>query len=152
MYLNQVSIIGNLTRDPELKKLPNGTSVANFSVATNRVWYDAQKQKQEAVEYHNIVAFGKQAENIAQYMKKGSSILIQGRLQTQSWEDQATQKKMYRTEIVAENVQFGSKPTGNTATTTTSSGIQYPEATVDYPELDEGDYPDEPINVEDIPF
>jgi len=145
MYLNSVNIIGNITRDPELKSLPSGSKVANFSVATNRVWYDAQKQKQEEVEYHNVVAFGKQAENIAQFMKKGSSILVQGRLKTQSWEDTTTQKKMYRTEIIAENVQFGSKR--ESTLQETSSGIEYPkENSIDYPELDES------VDPNDIPF
>lgn len=107
MYLNKTIIIGNLTKDVELKALPNGSKVANFSVATNRVWYNESKEKQEAVEYHNIVAFGKQAETIAQYMKKGSQILVEGRLQTRSWETDG--KKNYRTEIVMENMQFGKK-------------------------------------------
>lgn len=108
MYLNKTIIIGNLTKDVELKALPNGSKVANFSVATNRVWYNESKEKQEAVEYHNIVAFGKQAETVAQYMKKGSQILVEGRLQTRSWE--ADGKKNYKTEIVMENMQFGNKP------------------------------------------
>ena len=87
MYLNSVTIIGNLTRDVELKSLPNGTKVANMSIATNRVWKDQQGQKQEATEYHNIVVFGKQAETSAQWLAKGSQVLVQGRLQTRSWED-----------------------------------------------------------------
>jgi single-strand DNA-binding protein len=107
MYLNSVTVIGNITKDIELKVLPNGTKIANFSVATNRTWYNDKKEKMEEVEFHNIVAFGNQAENIAKYMTKGSNILIEGRLKTQSWEDTATQKKMYRTEIIAEKVQFG---------------------------------------------
>lgn len=107
MYLNKTIIIGNLTKDVELKALPNGSKVANFSVATNRVWYNESKEKQEAVEYHNIVAFGKQAETVAQYMKKGSQILVEGRLQTRSWETDG--KKNYRTEIILENFQFGKK-------------------------------------------
>lgn len=107
MYLNKTIIIGNLTKDVELKALPNGSKVANFSVATNRVWYNESKEKQEAVEYHNVVAFGKQAETVAQYMKKGSQILVEGRLQTRSWETDG--KKNYRTEIILENFQFGKK-------------------------------------------
>lgn len=108
MYLNKATIIGNLTRDPELKALPSGQNVASFSVATNRTWKDKDGQKQEDVEYHNIVVFGKTAENVARYMKKGSQILIEGRIQTRSWEKDG--EKKYRTEIVAESVQFGSKP------------------------------------------
>ncbi len=150
MYKNSVVIIGNLTKSPETKALPSGTKVTNFSVATNRVWYDAQKQKQEEVEYHNIVVFGRQAETSAQYLVKGSQVLIEGRLKTQSWEDKDTQKKMYRTEIIAEQVQFGRRP-DNTGTPQAQSGIEYPKATPDYSELDEGDYGDidDPAN---IPF
>lgn len=105
LSLNQATIIGNITRDPELKALPSGSKVVNFSVATNRTWYDAEKKKQEEVEYHNIVAFGKQAETIAQYMKKGSQILVEGRLQTRSWEQDGVKK--YSTEIILEKFQFG---------------------------------------------
>jgi len=101
-------IVGNLTKDPELKQLPSGSSVANFSVATNRTWKDKDGAKQEDVEYHNIVIFGKMAETVAQYMRKGSQLMIEGRLQTQSWEKDGVKK--YRTEIVAESVQFGAKP------------------------------------------
>lgn len=109
MYLNHVIIIGNLTRDPELKSLPSGNKVTNFSVATNRVWMK-DGEKNEDVEYHNVVTFGRQAETSAQYLKKGSQAMIQGRLQTRSWDDKDTGKKMYRTEIIAGNVQFGSRP------------------------------------------
>lgn len=109
MYLNKATIIGNITRDPELKALPTGMKVCSFSVATNRVWKDNNGAKQEAVEFHNIVVFGKQAEATAQYMKKGSQVLVEGRIQTRSWEDKTSGDKKYRTEIVAENVQFGSK-------------------------------------------
>ena len=90
MYLNKVIIIGNLTRDPELKALPSGTQVTNIGVATNRTWKDKEGNKQDAVEFHNVVAFGRTAEIINQYLKKGSSVLIEGRLQTQSWEDKET--------------------------------------------------------------
>lgn len=107
MYLNKAIIIGNITKDPELKALPSGQSVVNFSLATNRVWKDAQGQKQEDVEYHNVVVFGKQADTINQYCKKGDSLLVEGRIQTRSWETDG--KKNYRTEIVCENFQFGQK-------------------------------------------
>ncbi len=107
MYINSVTLIGNLTRDPELKALPSGSKVSNISIATNRVWFNDKKEKQEAIEYHNIVAFGKQAETIAQYCKKGDQILVEGRLQTRSWEQDGS--KRYATEIVLENFQFGQK-------------------------------------------
>lgn len=107
MYLNKAIIVGNLTRDPELKALPSGDKVCSFSVATNRVWKDKDGAKQETADFHNIISFGKQAENIAQYMVKSSQILVEGRIQTRSWEKDGV--KRYATEIVAENVQFGSK-------------------------------------------
>src|SRR5580704_2799187 len=110
MYLNKAIIIGNLTRDPELKALPSGSKVTTFSVATNRTYKDKNGAKQESVEFHNIVVFGKVAELVAQYLKKGSQALIEGRIQTRSWDDKDGQKK-YRTEIVADTVQFGSRPT-----------------------------------------
>src|SRR3989344_5230102 len=106
MNLNKVLIIGNLTRDPELKTLPSGTAVASFGVATNRVWKDQNGAKKEDVQFHNIVAFGRQGEVVNQYSKKGSMIFIEGRLQTRDWEGQDG-KKNYRTEIVAERIQLG---------------------------------------------
>lgn len=111
MNLNKVFIIGNLTRDPELRSLLSGASVVNFSVATNRIWKDQQGQKQEQVEFHNVVAFGRQAEIINQYLTKGSMVMVEGRLQTRNWEKDGV--KHYRTEIVAESVQFGPKSGGN---------------------------------------
>jgi len=82
MYLNKVFIIGNLTRDPELKAIPSGIKVCSFSVATNRVWKDKNGARQEAADYHNVVVFGRQAETVTQYMKKGSQVMIEGRMQT----------------------------------------------------------------------
>ena len=112
MYLNKAILIGNLTRDPEIKAIPSGTKVATFGIATNRVWKDKNGVKQENVDFHNIVVFGRQAEIVGQYMKKGSSILIEGRIQTRSWDDAAGVKK-YRTEIIADRTPAGplSKPT-----------------------------------------
>src|SRR3989304_10294462 len=109
MYLNKAIIIGNLTRDPELRSLPSGVKVCSFALATNRVWKDKNGVRQESADYHNIVAFGRQAETVAQYMKKGSSMLIEGRIQTRSWEDKTSGEKKYRTEIVADRTQFGPK-------------------------------------------
>src|SRR3989344_9197840 len=106
MYLNKAFIAGNLTRDPELKALPSGSKVTTFSIATNRVWTDSQGKRQEATDYHNIVVFGRQAETSAQYLRKGSQALIEGRIQTRSWEGQDG-KKQYRTEIIAEGMQMG---------------------------------------------
>ena len=149
MYLNKAIVIGNLTRDPELKSLPSGIKVCSFSVATNRVWKDKNGARQESADYHNIVVFGRQAETVAQYMKKGSSILVEGRMQTRSWDDKGTGEKKYRTEIIADRTQFGSKGTpSNNAPATTAPSSEAPK------EDDMGgiEYPEEDINPEDIPF
>ncbi len=153
MYLNKVFIIGNLTRDPELKAIPSGIKVCSFSVATNRVWKDKNGARQEAADYHNIVVFGRQAETVAQYMKKGSQVMIEGRMQTRSWDDPATNSKKYRTEVIADRVQFGStgvaKSGGNFDQ---SSPKNSPVEDKDEGGLDTIEYPDEQINAEDIPF
>lgn len=106
MNLNKVFILGNLTRDPELRQTTGGQSVCSFSIATNRFYTDSLGQKQKQAEFHNIVAWGKQAEIINQYLKKGSILLVEGRLQTRSWQDQQGTKH-WRTEIIAEQIQLG---------------------------------------------
>lgn len=147
MYLNKVQIIGNLTRDPELKALPSGAKVCTFSVATNEVYKDSSGKKQERVEFHNISCFGKTAENVATYMKKGSQIYIDGKLQTRSWDDKDTGKKMYRTEVLANSIQFGSKPQGS------SGNYQKQEQASDSGVEDDNiEYNQPPIDLEDIPF
>ena len=109
MNLNKVLLMGNLTRDPELKTLPSGSSVASFGIATNRVWKNQQGERQEEVQFHNIVVFGKQAETASQYLKKGASAFIEGRLQTRNWDAQDGTKKS-KTEIVAKG-SFRTKKT-----------------------------------------
>ena len=110
MNLNKAMIIGNLTRDPEIKNTPTGQTVASFSVATNFIWNDASGQKQEKVEFHNIVAWRRLAEICGQYLKKGSKVYIEGRLQTRDWTGQDGVKR-YRTEIVTENmIMLGGNP------------------------------------------
>ena len=137
-----------MPRDPELKSLSSGTVVVNFSVATNRTWKDKSGQKQEDVEYHNVVAFGRTAETVNQYMKKGSGIYVEGRIQTRSW-DAADGTKKYRTEVVADRVQFGPRRDGITPTTSQASAkADNQEA----PPVDTIDYPEETVNVDDIPF
>ncbi len=148
MYLNKAMLYGNLTKDPELKALPSGIKVASFSIATNRSYKDKNGVKQETAEYHNIVAFGKPAELIAQYMKRGNPIFIDGRIQTRSWDDKDGQKK-YRTEIIVENFQFGPKAMGTTSQRSESSG-QTGDSHQDIGS--EIAYPEEEINIEDIPF
>lgn len=101
--LNKAQIIGNLTRDPEVRQTPNGSTVCTFSVATNFTWKDQNGQKQERVEFHNIVAWGKLAEICGQYLTKGKKIFIEGRIQTRDWEGDDGVKR-YKTEIIAENM------------------------------------------------
>jgi len=108
MNLNKAYILGRVTQDPELKTIPSGASVVSFGVATNRVWKDKEGNRQESTEFHNIVAFNRQAEVINQYAQKGTLLLVEGRLQTRSWEGQDGQKR-YKTEIVAEQFQLGPK-------------------------------------------
>ena len=150
MYLNRAIIIGNLTRDPELKTLPSGISITSFGVATNRIWKDKNNQKQESTDFHNIVVFGRQAETAAQYLRKGASVLVEGRIQTRSW-DAPDGAKKYRTEIVADRIQFGPKRDGgNTAATPMSA-----KGEVGVPTSDENvgiEYPEDNVNVDDIPF
>jgi len=146
MYLNKVFLYGNLTRDPELKALPSGGQVANFGIATNRTYKDKSGAKQEATEFHNIVAFGRTAEVIAQYMKKGRPIFLEGRIQTRSWEGKEDGKKQYRTEIIVDTFQFGAD--GKAGSTARTGGDEQSS-----PKDDEAiKYPDEEINPEDIPF
>ena len=147
LTLNQATIVGNITKDIEKKALPSGQSVATFSVATNRVWKDKDGQKQEDVEFHNIVVFGRTADTCAQYLTKGQNVLVIGRICTRSWNDKTTQEKKYRTEIVADTVQFGSKPIGaggyggSTAPAVQTSGY---DGVIDYG--------DTSIDISDIPF
>ncbi len=158
MYLNKVILIGNLTRDPEVRAIPSGTKVCSFGLATNRVWKDKNGQKQEDVQYHNIVVFGIQAETAGQYLKKGQSAMIEGRMQTRSW-DAPDGKKQYRTEIVADRVQFGPKSGGGGYTSGGASGAPTPAQNVSAgmpsktaENLKTIEYPEEEINPEDIPF
>lgn len=154
MYLNKAMLIGNLTRDPELRSLPSGIKVCTFSVATNRVWKDKNGSRQESADYHNVVVFGRQAETVAQYMKKGNSILVEGRMQTRSWDDKNSGEKKYRTEIVADRVQFGPRGgTPNGGGMSSQGGAPAPKATGPQEDnMDQIEYPEEDINPEDIPF
>lgn len=111
MNLNKVYLIGNLTRDPELRQTPSGQAVCTFGLATNRVYTDNAGQKQTQTEFHNVVVWARQAEIVHQYLQKGSMALIEGRLQTRSWQDPQGQKH-WRTEIISERIQFGPRPGG----------------------------------------
>lgn len=148
MYLNKVLIIGNLTRDPELRAIPSGQQVATLGVATNRVYKDKNGQQQKATEFHSVVVWGRQAELCAQYLKKGQAVCVEGRLQTRSWDGQDGVKK-YKTEIVADRVQFGPKQMGGAQ----SAGTQSQQPPPEEPKGESGiEYPREEINAEDIPF
>ena len=149
MYLNKAMVIGNLTRDPEMKSLPSGIQVTSFSLATNRVWKDKNGAKQESVDYHNIVVFGRQAEIVSQFLRKGSSVLVEGRMQTRSW-DSPDGKKNYRTEVVADRVQFGPRSSG--AATTATSPVKQADDKSSVPPMETIDYPEERISLDDIPF
>ena len=155
MYINKVMLYGNLTRDPETRALPSGSNVCSFSIATNRVFKKADGSKQEEVQFHNIVVFGRQADTAAQYLKKGSAVYIEGRLQTRSWD--SDKGKQYRTEVVADIVQFGPRAGGASGGssgggTPTSGGYSDAEAPQKAPSEDAIDYPQEDINPDDIPF
>lgn len=141
MNLNKVLIIGNLTRDPEIRTTPTGQTVATFSVATSRRWKDKDGQAKEQTEFHNIVAWRKLAEIVGQYIKKGSKVYVEGHLQTRSWEDQQGAKK-YRTEIIADNlIMLDRKDStgGNAFTAPDAKEPEMPQAEAE-------------INVDDIPF
>lgn len=173
MDLNKAMIIGRLTRDPETRTIPSGQTVASFSLATNRVWTDKAGQKQESVEYHNIVVWRKLAEICSQYLRKGSKIYIEGRLQTSSWDGQDGIKR-YRTEIVANNMIMldskGNAPYSPEPTPLASTNQGGPPASPNQgkpstpeqiPEIqvspEEGDAPasspeNQEVNVEEVPF
>lgn len=151
MYINEVTIAGNLTRDPEQKALPSGMMVSQFSVATNHVWTDRDGKKQESVEYHNCVAFGKTAETIGKYFTKGKPIYVRGRLQTRSWDKDG--QKQYRTEVIVDRFQFmnDGKGGGDSAPRQSSRDDDPASHSTGYASV-LPDYPEEEINPEDIPF
>lgn len=131
MNLNKVIIVGRVTANPELRRTPGGTSVTSFGVATNRVSKDKNGARQEETEFHNVVAWGRQAEIASQFLVKGATVLIEGRLRTRSWQDkQGASHKA--TEIICETLQLGPKPAGggapNGASGNWSSGRKAPEA------------------------
>lgn len=111
MNLNKAFILGNVTRDPEVRALPSGSQVTSFGIATNRYYTDSAGQKKEEAEFHNIVCFGKLADISSRYLNKGSMVLIEGRIKTRNWVNQQGAKQ-YRTEIIAESLQLGPKNIG----------------------------------------
>ncbi len=160
--LNRAQIIGNLTRDPEMRYTPSGQGVTSFGVATNRRWRDKDGNNQEQTEFHDVVAWGKSAEILSQYAKKGHKIYIEGRLQTRQWEGQDGNKRQ-RTEIVVDNFVFLT-PKGTAGAPSTGPDA---EAVIeDYPVKDETpekpakkpaksptkEESEEEINLDEIPF
>lgn len=150
MYsLNRATIIGNLTREPEVRQTPSGQSVCSFGLATNRTWKGNDGSKQEATEFHNIVAWGKLAEICGQFLAKGRKVYVEGRLQTRDWEGQDGVKR-YRTEIVAENMiildKGGAGGAGGGGNMGGGGGFMPPMPP------NEPSASDDEINVEDIPF
>jgi single-strand DNA-binding protein len=151
MYFNKAFVIGNLTRDPEARALPSGGKVCQLSLATNRVWKDKTGAKQEASDYHNVVVFGPQAETVERYMRKGSMIMVEGRMQTRSWDGTDGQKK-YRTEIVADRIQFGPRGVGGSGGAGASATGEADQGSGPSKPVETIEYPTEDINPDDIPF
>ncbi|OGZ63791.1 MAG: hypothetical protein A3A98_00680 [Candidatus Staskawiczbacteria bacterium RIFCSPLOWO2_01_FULL_40_39] len=166
MNLNKAFVLGNVTRDPEVRALPSGQQVTSFGIATNRFYTDQAGQKKQDVEFHNIVCFGKLADISSRYLTKGSLVLIEGRIKTRNWQNQQGLKQ-YRTEIIADGLQLGPRPAGG------GNGGQYnkppsapesaPAKSEDIPVIEENNMPpanfvstEEPksdeIDVKDIPF
>ena len=156
MNLNKVLIAGRLTADPELRTTPSGDHVVSFSVATNRYWRTKEGEKKESTEFHNVVVWGRQAEVVNQFSKKGSIIMIEGRLQTRAWEGKDGQTRR-TTEIVAENIQLGPRG-GDTGSSfiknENSAGEEEQKHVEDIPviDLDDSTPAGKEINPEDLPF
>ncbi len=148
MNLNKAMIIGNVVRDPEMRTTPNGQNVTSFSVATNMVWKDSNGEKQEKVEFHNVVAWRRLAEITDQYLKKGSKVYIEGRLQTRNWDDPSGVKK-YRTEIVADNMIMLDNKSSNSNEGYNNNNYKVKD---EPKEVNNKEPKIEEVNVEDIPF
>ncbi len=153
---NKVILMGNLTRDPELRSTPSGQSVAGFSLAVNRSWKNANGETQEAVDYIDCNAWGKAGEIIAQYMTKGSAILVSGRLQQRSWEQEG--QKRSKVEVVVEDFNFvgggdgGGNRSSNQSSSNETNNSSNPPAGGKKDKSEVEDVDNEPINLDDIPF
>lgn len=141
-------ITGNLTRDPELRTTPNGASVCSFSVAVNRTYRDSNGEQKEDVSFIDCSAWGKLGEMINQYAKKGSGVLVSGRLDQRSWEDKTTGQKRSRVEIVVEDFNFTGGARDNGGSSNSNFGSSEPVSASDIPD----DIPDEEIDLSDVPF
>ncbi|MBU2575788.1 single-stranded DNA-binding protein [Patescibacteria group bacterium] len=148
MDLNKVMLIGRVTQDPEVRTTPSGIAVTSFGLATNLYWNDQQGQRQEKVEFHNIVAWRKLAEICGQYLHKGSKVYLEGRLQTNSWDDQSGNKR-YRTEVITDNmIMLDRKSDSGPSSAPTGPEEQAPAPPPSQAEQSQ----EEEISVEDIPF
>jgi len=150
MNLNKAIVAGRLARDPEKRNTESGLSITNFPLATSNFYKDKSGENQEKTEFHDIVFFGRTADVAAQYLKKGSLALVEGRIQTRSWEDKDGNKR-YRTEIVGERLQFGPRSGEQGSSQKENNGSESGnkgEGEKDIPVIDE----DDEIDVEDIPF
>jgi single-strand DNA-binding protein len=143
MNLNKVILIGRLTRDPETRALPSGQSVTSFGMATDRFFTDKNNQKQQQTEFHNIVLFGKLADIASQYLTKGSLVMIEGRIQTRSWQDSSGNQRS-RTEIIGERIQLGPRAAAKVVPPEKPKEETPPE---DIPIIEENE-----IDIKDIPF
>lgn len=151
MNLNKVFLIGNLTRDPEMRTLPSGKPVVNFGLATNRVWKDKDSQRQQDTQFHNIVMFGKLAEIANQYLKKGALTMIEGRINNRSWDGKDGVKR-YTTEVIADAMQMGPKSAKFATDYPVNNPMENKKQSMPEEKLDTIEYPEENINPEDIPF
>lgn len=157
--LNKVYLIGRLVADPEFRTTPSGQEVATLRIATNRVWINSSSgQKNEATEFHSVVTWGRLAQIANQYLNKGSLVMIEGRLQTRSWESQDRTKR-YRTEIVAESLQLGPKPRGReTIEESKPSPQKAAEVKEEIPVINEDESPaeteieEDEVQLKDVPF
>ncbi len=148
--LNQVTLMGNLTRDPELRETPNGNAVCGFSLALNRSYRDAGGEWQEATDYVDITAWGPLGERVNQYLKKGSRCLVQGRLQSRSWEQEG--QKRSKVEVLANDVTFLDGRSDNSNTETSNDEEPVKSSKKNTKDVVIEDIGDEPINLDDIPF
>ena len=147
---NKVILVGNLTRDPELRYTPKGTAIAKIGLAVNRVWTNEAGEKKEEVTFVDVDVFGRTAENVGQYMRKGRPIMIEGRLKLDQWDDKQTGQKKSKLSVVAETVQFlGSAQGGGEGGGAPAPRVQRPAAAAPAAEPVEGDGPPES---DDVPF
>jgi len=158
MNVNKVLLVGRLTRDPEIRTTPTGQTVASLSMATNRFWKDKNGQRQDQTEFHNVILWGRLGEIAGQYLTKGQECYIEGRIQTRKYTDKNNIER-YRTEVIAENMQLGSRPQGSSAPRTgftpsspapaqNQSAQAAPAEALPTINLDE----EEEVKIEDVPF